>query len=31
MKSTQKTPKREIEKARRLMEDFRERGREDES
>ena len=30
MKSTQKTPKREIEKARRLMEDFRERSREDE-
>ena len=30
MKSTQKTPKRESEKARRLMEDFRERSREDE-
>lgn len=29
MKSTQKTPKREIEKAKRLMEDFRERSRED--
>lgn len=28
-KSTQKTPKREIEKAKRLMEDFRERSRED--
>ncbi len=29
MKSTQKTPKREIEKAKCLMEDFRERSRED--
>ena len=29
MKRTQKTPKREIEKAKRLMEDFRERSRED--
>lgn len=29
MKSTQKTPKRECEKAKRLMEDFRERSRED--
>lgn len=30
MKSTQKTPKREIEKAKRLMEDFKERSRNDE-
>ncbi len=29
MKSTQKIPKREIEKAKRLMEDFRERSRVD--
>lgn len=29
MKSTQKTPKSEIEKAKRLMKDFRERSRED--
>lgn len=29
MKRTQKTPKREIEKAKRLMEDFRERSRDD--
>ena len=29
MKRTQKTPKREIEKAKRLTEDFRERSRED--
>ena len=29
MKSTQKTPKREIEKAKRLMEDFKKRSRED--
>lgn len=28
MKSTQKTPKREIEKAKRLMEDFKERSKE---
>lgn len=29
MKRTQKTPKREIEKAKRLMEDFKERSRDD--